>query len=316
MTRISDDQREVMDALDAPYTAPDAGELTDQMAEMEETSTAEEPTKEEIVAPEAETSQEREIVEKPSEEVVKETSEETIEEPDDSIEGLRAHNQYLLDQINALAAQTRMGGVVQAPQEQAPTEPSSPPAPASQGQPTSLKPEASAPASFDIGDILSREELDRILDEPVLINIALQRGISKAVAGMSSQIDALKAVVSGQVQNIIPIIHHQIEMTNLRQRFFTENPELEKVSNYFDVKLANIIQDAQATNTDMTFNEAYRRAGDVVRKELRMPSKTSPGSAPVGNASRTALKGVGKSSRRPASATQQKPGQKAFMDEI
>lgn len=97
---------------------------------------------------------------------------------------------------------------------------------------------------------LSEDELDRLIDEPALINVAFQRA-------QSSLMSSIQANVQAEV-------NRQILVSRAVSDFYSTNEDLLPYSKFVQFVMAEV----ESTNKDKTYAEIFKTTADECRKRL------------------------------------------------
>ena len=261
-------------------------EAEEEVIEEEETAETEEVEVEEEV--EEESSEEEE-----QEEEVEEEEEETVE--DDPLQAQIDLNERLRDQIIEMAN-------VQSPGDEEETV----------SEEEEEEQEAVTLETLEIGDLLTPEELDEVVDNPAVLNKALARVLQpllerintpmSTVAELAKRVDALPRQVS-------ELVGEQINFSTLRSDFYRRNSDLSgKPAKVVDMTFRSLITKARKEGDKTPIGEVYDKAGDEVREMLSIPK------VPKTAARKPALKGA-KTPRR-QQKTPKKSGEQQTQAEL
>ncbi len=144
-----------------------------------------------------------------------------------------------------------------------------------------------------IQDFLTSDELDRLIDEPQLINVAFQRSQQQMLGSLGS-------IVQQEVNK-------QILISRAVTDFYQSNQDLLPYSQFVQFVMAEV----EKTNQDKPYSEIFQTTADECRKRLRL---TSPATVkqPVRQSSsgtqKPAFAGSKRGNARPA-------GQQSIFDE-
>lgn len=231
-----------------PATEPPAEET--EAPSTEEPST--EPPEEEDYTTEAPTTEEEEF------ETAAPTTEAPLDARDEQIGTLMQANRDLLNTVQQLVA----------------------------GQQPGAKGEEKPKPALDPKDfLLTQEELDRLLDEPELINEKLGALVEKLNANQ----EQMTANLAPQVEGIVTLV---TEATKARDSFYDDNPDLnvpllrKEVQNRFKAQLTA----AQGAGNTLDVGKTLKAIAVDVRKDAGLPplKKKPPGKKPQAPGKKTA----------------------------
>ena len=115
---------------------------------------------------------------------------------------------------------------------------------------------------------LTEEDLDNIVDNPSLINVA----INKAVRGSTEQlIQAIPLIAAG-------IANQQIVLNNMAIDFYETNSDLAPYKEF----VSAIAKQVEASNTGKTYNEIFNLTATQVRERLGLKVSSPQAPAPSG----------------------------------
>jgi len=285
-------------ATEEDVASPDQQDLISDLLSDEpvEEEAEEEVIEEEETAETEEVEVEEEVEEESSEEEEQEEEvEEKEEEEDDPLQAQIDLNERLRDQIIEMAN-------VQSPGDE--EEPVS--------EEEEEEQEAVTLETLEIGDLLTPEELDEVVDNPAVLNKALARVLQpllerintpmSTVAELQKRVDALPRQVS-------ELVGEQINFSTLRSDFYRRNSDLSgKPAKVVDMTFRSLITKARKEGDKTPIGEVYDKAGDEVREMLSIPK------VPKTAARKPALKGA-KTPRR-QQKTPKKSGEQQTQAEL
>jgi hypothetical protein len=116
--------------------------------------------------------------------------------------------------------------------------------------PTQVAEPQSKETTQQVTDFLSADELDRLIDEPGLINVAFQRALS-------SQTSSMQATIAQEVNK-------QIMINRAVTDFYSTNQDLLPYSKFVQFVMTEVEQ----TNRDKPYSEIFKTTANECRKRL------------------------------------------------
>ena len=230
---------------------------------VEEVEEKPEETKEEVIEEESEVEEEK--VEKEDEEKPSEEEEEVEITKDDPLQAALDRNEQLADQIIAMAEQ---GMLVRSPdEEETVTE---------ETKETEEPPETIKLEELKVEDFLTADELDRVNDNPELLNTAFGRAMKEVMTQINT---ALKVIAPLQQEvrrlpkQVGEAVGEQMNFNTFVTSYYDDNPELKKASKVVYMSYRTLLTAAQKEGKKTTIGELYDQAGDEVRGMLNIPKE-------------------------------------------
>jgi len=302
----STQQNAMDDMLDIePATEPTA-EPEPDTEPANEPAAEPEPTAEPEPEPSAEPA---EPATEPTAEPAAEPAAEPTAEPESELAAALRQNEALRLQINELAklglnipqptaapkAPTAI--VPPVPTVPAPAAPAVPAAPAPAPAPqTAVQPTIPSATFDDIikavqtpQEFLTAEELDNIIDNPALINTALNKAVQEIGTKM---LQAMPLVSAG-------IANQQIMLNNMALDFYEVNKDLSPYKDF----VGAVVKQVEAANPDKTYQEIFDMTATTVRERLGLQPSAAPQKAPVSSGKKPAFAGTRGPARKPVADT-------------
>lgn len=288
-------------------------DATDQYMESEgegeETPTRREP----ILKDERDKKQEPESEEaepEPADEEPEEEEEEPEEEPDseehDEPDDLEAMRQEYIELARSLSQQGQVQPPKAAPKKEKP-------APEPETVETETE-EFEFPDNLELGEFLTEEELDRVLDDPKLLNTAMKRALQPVLENTLKALKRLHSDMQMAPQQMASIAQNAVTTQNFVTDFFSQNEDLKQYGDVVRMYASQIANQAITNGEEKTWGDVLTEAGEKTRKALRLPKeKQSPKKRKVSD---PALPGA-KTGRRVRPKKRQKPtDQQALMEDL
>lgn len=182
-------------------------------------------------------------------------------------------------------------------------------------EPTPVAPK-SQPIELDPIDFLTPDEVDNVIDNPKLVNVAVNRAMNRMLTHVADVfgpvIDDLSTKIESMPQQMSDTAQAQVNMGNLVGQFYQANEDLRPVADFVNYTIAQEAQTALVNKEKITLEQIFERGRDKARTTLRMP-------APVGkkaDENKPALPGA-RTSRPARPGTQQGPKtQQDYMAEL
>jgi len=148
---------------------------------------------------------------------------------------------------------------------------------------------APAPAAQTLQAFLTEQELDRIIDEPQLLNVAFERAIN---------------VIQQNVQNVIRgEVNRQVMVSKAVSDFYSTNQDLVPYAQFVKFVMSEI----EKANPQKTYNEIFAETATETRRRLGLGTQVRQQGQSVPNQQKPAFAGSKKSTARPA-------GKQEFFD--
>lgn len=171
-----------------------------------------------------------------------------------------------------------------------------------------------------VEDLLTSDEKDRILDQPELIGVAMQRGFNlfanQIVQKLAPLINDVKSQAANVATHVTSTMESQRTFRAISEQFYKQNQDLHPYIEFLNFNLRRVRDEVlNGAIKDMPLDKAYEEAGRRVREALKLPKI-----AASGNKTRTGLAKSGSSGRnaisRKSTGTASKKSQRDMMTDL
>jgi len=153
------------------------------------------------------------------------------------------------------------------------------PAPASVVEPDKKPPQA----TFDPEDWLTKEELDNVVDNPKLINTALNRMVARLFNRVSDAFQPILDGLDGRLKEVpaqvTKTVQAQANTNSMMEGFYKNNEDLLPYAKFTNFTIASEAKAALASKEEITMDQLLGRAGDKARAQLHiakpLPTKST-----------------------------------------
>lgn len=132
---------------------------------------------------------------------------------------------------------------------------------------------------LEVKDYLTEDELDKVVDNPKLINTAINKAMTRMLEHLSGELGKVVTPLSERVNSlpgsVADAVSRQQLLSDKKQAFFSDNTDLTKASEFVDFTFKKLATEAISKKEKVTVSELYEKAGAEVRKTLSLPKQKS-----------------------------------------